>query len=123
MGNHISPDQLDEVTPIRRHGASVTMPAWAWRLVTIALLLMFAGAIATGVLLVKDYLETRRLVYEHENQKDSLKLAQAQAALDHEKRLANLENDNSDFLSAFNRLQSDIQEMKRDIAVIKSRMP
>jgi hypothetical protein len=124
------PSDIDELTPMRKHGASVTLPQWAWRIHTVTMVFLLSIVVSGFVLLALDYRESRRLVYEHEADRQRIELAKAEFSLKAAERLANLENDRSDTLSAFNSLRAEIQGMrsdvatvKQDVAVIKARMP
>lgn len=125
-----TPEQIDELTPIKRRGASVTLPAWAWRMHTVLMVFLLSILVSGFILAALDYRESRRLIYEHEADKQKIELAKAEFSLKAAERLANLENNQSDHLNAFNSLRTEIQGMrqdlstvKQDVAVIKARMP
>lgn len=118
-----TPEELDELTPMKRHGSSVTMPGWAWRIHTITMIFLLSIVLVGFGIAAWDYLNTRRIVNELDNERRETKMAAASALLDHQRRITDLENDSGDVMSAINTVRNDVAVIKQDIAIIKARMP
>ena len=116
-----TPAELDELTPMKRHGQSVTLPNWAWRMHTVTMIFLLSLVLVGFGIGVWDYLNTRRIVAELESERNQTKLATATAILDHQRRITDLENDRGDVMSAINSVRSDVGVIKQDIAIIKAR--
>ena len=121
--NKPTPEDIDELTPMKRHGQSVTLPGWAWRMHTVTMAFLMSVVLIGVGIGMWDYLHTRTLVTQHEQERNEIKLAKAQASIQAAEKLAQHDLMLARHDAVMERMASALEDIRRDIAVIKSRMP
>lgn len=115
----LTPEQISEMAPVVRHGNMMSMHLWAWRCLLAFIVFLLAGAMTTFGVGLNDYFRTRSLVWIHETERQEIKLAKAQAALQANERLAAHDVEIARHDGILERMVTTLEEIKRDIAVIK----
>lgn len=136
-----SPEEVDAMLPIQRRGDRTTMPNWFWRIITVLLLVLGVGVgymvwERLGTMIDESRahreLQDKRLT-TLEAQWDFVQRANTAGTIKNAADIADMQNDRKDVMSAINGVRSDLAAMKleiakelgdvkRDVAVIKSKM-
>lgn len=112
-------DQIDEMTPMKRHGASVTLPAWAWRVHTVTMILLACALIAGGSAVLHKGIG---LLVGMESRLAMLESQRANPLIDHEARLVRLEQSAKEVGGHISSLRTKIDTCDRKLDVLLSKM-
>jgi hypothetical protein len=138
------PSDFDGMAPIKRHGGNVLVAGWAWRVITV---LGFAGLVGLGYqinekqnTIIDELAKSSERVTKLESQWDFVLKAQSAGTIKNSEDIADVMNDARDVMSAINGvrqevqqasveqaiesklLRSEISNVQKDVAVMKSRM-
>lgn len=114
-----TPEQIDAMTPIKRHGGNVVVAGWAWRVITV---FGFAALVGLGYLnnekqntIITEQREHNKRADERltklESQWDFVLKAHSAGTVKNAEDIADFKNDYTDMMNAVNGLRGDMQRM------------